>query len=486
MSTLMNSERNSASSGVKGSITDRSPGRVPMLPPITRHRKHLRAAFHAIRPLLDFKQITKNLPMHLENARWRNVPCKAERMASLYDQFRRLTADLQNLEAERNKLAKLNIGCHEVEMRQQAVELKAKASAIKTELGAIEDEMLKEALAIPNHTHPDSPRGGPECNEQIRSFGPTVDPLRTAVDHIELGKRLGILDFEAGARVAGAQQYFLKDQGALLELALIQYAINICLNRGFRLMFTPDMAYASFVQACGFNPRSGDTALPIYTVHQEEKDSSSADGHRRALVGTAEVAIAAHYANQIIDLSKETLPIKVVAFSHCFRPEVGHHGAESRGLYRVHQFSKVEMFAITDDSILSSGQQFNEIIDVQKDILEGLGLSCRVLNMATEELGTSAYCKYDIEAWFPVGRRWGELTSASNCTDFQSRRLAIRTREGPGKPTRFPFTLNGTAAAIPRLIQAILENFQEEDGSVRIPETLHPFMLDGSERITKR
>lgn len=493
MSILTNSARNSASSGVNESIEAgglRSPGVA--CPPSNRMPVWLGArlaqlrAFHAVRPLIDFKQIVRELPMHVENARLRNMDCKAEHVAILYDRFRSLTQELQQLEEDRNKLARLHTSSTEDHSRQKAVEMKAKAAALSAELGKLEAEMLEEAISIPNQTHPDSPRGSPEANKEVVRFGPPIDPQKDAIDHVELGKRLGILDFEAGARVAGAQHYFLKDQGALLELALIQYAISTCMKRGFRLMFTPDMSYSSYIQACGFNPRNGDSALPIYTVQQEEKDDARPESHKRALVGTAEVAIAAHYADTIIDVTKQPLPIKVVAFSHCFRPEVGHHGAESRGLYRVHQFSKVEMFAITAGSPEASQQQFDELVSIQKEILGGLGLSCRILNMATEELGASAYCKYDIEAWFPFGRRWGELTSASSCTDFQSRRLAIRIKDGPGRPTRFPHTLNGTAAAIPRLIQAIMENYQEADGTVRIPDALHPFMLDGSKRITKR
>lgn len=410
------------------------------------------------------------------------MPCLADSIVQLYSRFKDLTSESQKLEAERNQLSKT---VHPtLENRETVKNFKKRLSVLHDQLRLTESHLIDAGLSLPNTSHQASPIGGPDQNAEICKFGPAIAAGKTVVDHLALGKSLDILDFEVGAKVAGSQQYFLKNQGALLEIALMQYAIKTCLASGFKLMLPPDMAYTSFVRACGFNPRNADAALPIYTVHQEEKDENAVMASKRALVGTAEVPLAAYYSDRILDLQQ--LPIKIVGFGHCFRPEIGHHGSESRGLYRVHQFSKVEMFAITESSLESSERMFDEIVEVQKKILGELGVACRVLNMATEELGASAHYKYDMEAWFPAGQRWGELTSASNCTDFQSRRLAIRYRAGPGKPNLFPHSLNGTACAIPRVIQAILENHQSPCGTfIDIPPVLHPFMLDGSKRITK-
>ncbi len=430
----------------------------------------LRRSSSWIRPRLDFKQICRDKEIHRLNELNRIVTSKIDVVVERYEEFRHLTNEIQSLEHERKTLAK------NIDVRDKAVEVKERLSLLNEKLRVVEDELFSAAISLPNQTDPNSPIGGPEDNQEIERFGPDINLKNSVTDHVLLGKKLGILDFEAGAKVAGSQQYFLKNQGALLELALLQYSIKKCIDRGFSLMLPPDTAYTSIVKACGFSPRSSDGALPVYSIRKDEEPESSSG---KALIGTAEIPIAGYYSDSIID----RLPIKIVGFSHCFRPEVGHHTAESRGLYRVHQFSKVELFTLTENSLISSQSIFDEIIDLQKDILSGIDLPCRILNMATGELGASAYRKYDIEAWFPFRKGWGELTSASNCTDFQSRRLAIRYRLAAGQPLAFPHTLNGTACAIPRVIQAILETHQDTHGNVKIPEALQPFMFDGSSLI---
>lgn len=435
-----------------------------------------RRPFHRFlaRPQLDFKQMCREPEVHRANAASRNVAVPIDELVPLYRSFRELTAQAQALEGERNRLSRTGHGGDLERVKESVLHLKSRLAEVHERIGAIEDRLYEIGVSVPNSTHPETPVGTAALNRELLRFGPPVDREAACLDHVELGRRLDILDFEAGAKVSGSQHYFLKNQGALLELALTQYAISVCLKHGFKLVLPPDTAYAGFVRACGFSPRAAGGALPIYTVQQEEKD---AGGHaKKALVGTAEIPLAGYHADQVLDAS--ALPLKTVALGHCFRPEVGHHGAESRGLYRVHQFSKVEMFALSRPE--HSQQQFDEIVRVQREILEGLGLSCRVLNMATEELGASAHCKYDIEAWFPGRKGWGELTSASNCTDFQTRRLWTRYREGPGRPLAHPHSLNGTACAVPRTIQAILENNQQPDGSVAIPQALRRFMLDSS------
>jgi seryl-tRNA synthetase len=429
----------------------------------------------SLKPRLDYKRICKDYELHRVNAKERKMPCHIDTIKESYEEFCELISRIQNLERSRNELASNRDGAR---LKEEGIKLKEETASLRKRLTEIETILDEASMCLPNTTHPDSPFGME--NKVVELFGPAIDKTKGCIDHLELGKRLNIVDFEAGARVAGSHNYFLRNQGALLEFALIQYALKICLSHGFKLVLPPDMALAKYVPACGFSPRRKDAPLPIYSVFPDE-DPDSTRMDRLALVGTAEIPLAAQCADQV--LSASDLPLKSVAVGHCFRPETGHHGLESRGLYRVHQFTKVEMFIVCPDDLKASQRHFDEIVQIQKEVLSGLGLSCRVLNMAREELGASAYSKFDIEAWFPGRKDFGEVTSASNCTDFQSRRLNLRYRTSADKRLLFPHTLNGTACAVPRVIQAIIENCQQSDGTIQIPQALHPFMLDDSKMI---
>ena len=429
-----------------------------------------------LKPFLDLKRVVQAPESHRLNAKHRNMPCQIDAVLDLHHTFKELSRKLQLVEEERNRIAKKMDG----KFIERAKELKNDATILADQLAKVESDLYENASEIPNSIHPETPLGDPTHNKLVKTFGPVIRPGRNIMDHVELGRRLDIIDFISGTNIAGSRQYFLKGKGALLELALIQFAIQTCIKHGFQFMITPDMAYNHIVKACGFNPRNADGALPIHSVHQEESENVQGATHpKKALVGTAEIPLAGYFIDKLI--SAKMLPIRLVGLSHCFRPETGHHGAESRGLYRVHQFTKVEMFVLSNPE--QSQEEFDRTVSIQEEILEQLGLSCRVLNMASEELGSSAYNKYDIEGWFPGRDGWGELTSASNCTDFQTRRLGIRYRDGNSKNWIFPHTLNGTACAVPRIIQAIIENMQDSSGTIQLPSCLIQFMLDGSESI---
>ncbi|MEK7500860.1 MAG: serine--tRNA ligase, partial [Patescibacteria group bacterium] len=278
-------------------------------------------------------------------------------------------------------------------------------------------------------------------------------------DHLELGERLDILDFEAGAKVAGSQFYYLKNEGALLELALINYAVNLLAAEGFKPLFTPDLAKARFYLGTGYMPR-GDEAQ-IYEVKDENL----------GLIATAEVTLAGYHADEVLD--EKLLPLKYAGLSHCFRREAGAYGKYSKGLYRVHQFTKVEMFCYTkpEDSLATH----EELLKLEEKIFKGLGIPYRVIEIPAGDLGAQAAKKYDLEAWLPGRGDWGEITSASNTTDYQSRNLNIKYRKSSGE-TDFVHTLNGTAIAASRAIIAILENYQRADGSVAVPEVLQKWL----------
>ncbi len=291
------------------------------------------------------------------------------------------------------------------------------------------------------------------------------------LDHVELSEKLDLVDFEGGARVAGHGFYFLKNEAVLLELALQRYALEVLLAEGFTPMTTPDLARNEVLEGIGFIPRGPETQ--IYSIEQSDL----------SLVATAEITLGGLLAGQTIDA--EALPLKFCGISHCFRTEAGAHGRATRGLFRVHQFTKIEMFAYTLPD--RSDAMLDYLRGLECRLFDGLGVPYRVVDTATGDLGGPAYRKFDLEAWMP-GRgeagEFGEVTSTSNCTDYQARRLNIRYKVKGEKGTHLVHTLNGTAIAVSRALIAILENYQQADGSVVIPEVLRGFV--GKERIEGR
>jgi seryl-tRNA synthetase len=391
-------------------------------------------------------------------------------------------------------------GAKDVPVKQDII---AQAKGLKTELAAIEaqetqlqEEIESLAQDLPNLSSTYTPVGTePEVvghiNEQLSAANSPSD--RVWKSHVDIGQELGILDFSGSAQTSGWGWYFLIGDGAMLEQALVQYALSVARRRGWKAVAPPSLVYSHIASACGFQPRDQNGEQQIYAIEQSEKDKSKP---QLALAGTAEIPLAGMKANQTIEDTQ--LPLKTVGVSRCYRAEAGARGADTKGLYRVHEFTKVEMFAWTlpdntgDDHFASSNPAnsetiFEEMLSIQKEILEALGLHCRILEMPTTDLGASATRKRDIEAFFPSRRDkdegWGEVTSTSMCTDYQSRRLHTRTRIN-GK-LEFPHTLNGTALAVPRVLAAILENhWNEQDGTVTIPEVLRPFM-GGQEKMQK-
>ena len=331
---------------------------------------------------------------------------------------------------------------------------------------------LSMSLTFPpkRFPHPDAPVGvGDEANVELfrgRALPAQFDfPVR---DHLELAEKLDLVDLEAGARVAGHGFYFLKNEAVLLELALQRYALDVIMRDGFIPTTTPDLARNEILQGIGFIPRGPETQ--IYSV--ENSDLS--------LVATAEITLGGMLSGVVLDA--EDLPLKVCGISHCFRTEAGAAGKATRGIFRVHQFTKVEMFAFTLPD--QSDAMLEHLRDLECRIFDGLGIPYRVIDTATGELGGPAYRKFDLEAWMPGRGEFGEVTSTSNCTDYQARRLNIRYKVKGEKGTHFVHTLNGTAIAVARALVAILENYQQADGSVLVPEALRAWV--GKDRILPR
>ncbi|CAG8464806.1 6418_t:CDS:2 [Acaulospora colombiana] len=383
---------------------------------------------------------------------------------------------------------------------------------MEVELNRIEEEMLTEGLKIPNDTHEDVRVGGEEVSKVVKivgtPLGEPLEPSDSAIssatqldsvankkikDHVAIAKKFDLIDFEAASIVTGTSWYYLRNAGALLELALIQYAMQKLINKGYTPVITPDVVRTEFSNACGFQPRNDELSQNYFVSTSAHISSEDSAPYQRALSATAEIPLAGIYAGRI--LSESQLPIRMVGFGRAFRAEAGARGQDTKGLYRVHQFSKVEIFCLTRPE--ESGAILDEIVDIQEEIFRELGLCFRILDMPTHELGASAYRKYDVEAWMPGRGRWGEISSASNCTDYQSRRLNIRYKPSTSSSeeqinndlndiarqkiqqtphTEFVHTLNGTAIAVPRMIIAILESFQRDDGKVKIPEVLRNWM----------
>jgi len=422
--------------------------------------------------MLDVKFIRENLKAVKENVHARSVGnADPDAVLSLNQRRVELIQQVEGLRKERNENAQKMKGQRPQEERAPLIargkELKEELASLEVELGTVENDLNRELKNIPNMTHPDVPIGGEEDAKELERMGELPEFDFEPKDHLALGKELDLIDFESAADLSGSRFYFLKNEAALLELALINYAMTVTTRYGYAPHLTPDLARPAILEAIGFNPRGEETQ--VYNV----------EGHDLCLIGTAEITLGGMLAGKIV--RKEELPIRLGGFSHCFRTEAGTHGRESRGLYRVHQFSKVEMFAFTTPE--GSEELHTEMLEIEKEIYNGLEVPFRVVETATSDLGAPAYRKFDIEAWMPSRNNYGEVTSTSNCTEYQSRKLNIRYRNDENQ-TQFVHTLNGTAVAVPRAIIAILENHQNPDGSVTIPKALRPFMGE-RERIGK-
>jgi seryl-tRNA synthetase len=411
--------------------------------------------------------------------------CLAEREEDIRESCRRrgATVDLDAAIAAQREVQSLTTQLNQANQRRNAHQAAGKRKLapeereahvtegrrLKQEVGALEarlggaQQALAEALApIPNFVHPDVPAGGEQEFRELRRVG---EPTRFDFEpenHLAIAERLSLVDFEGGAKVAGPKFYFLKNEAVLLELALQRFALDVLLEEGFVPHQTPDLARRGIVDALAFSPRGPETQ--IYSVEGTDLD----------LIGTAEITLGGLYADTLFD--EDDLPIKLAGVSHCFRTEAGSAGRESRGLYRVHQFTKVEMFAFTRPE--DSEAMHDELLRIEERIYQSLELPYRVIDIAAGDLGAPAYRKYDIEAWLPCrgeGGDYGEVTSTSNCTDFQARRLKTRFRRKGTKRNELVHTLNGTAIAVSRTLVALLENHQRGDGRVAIPAALQPY-----------
>ncbi len=367
------------------------------------------------------------------------------------------------LRSEQKSLGKLipkATGDEKAELLKRAGELSAAVKAADAEQNEAAEEAQRLLLQIGNIVHPDVPRGGEDDFVVLETVGTPRDFAAEGFeprDHLELGQTLGAIDVERGAKVSGSRFYYLTGVGALLELALVNAAIAQATAAGFTPMLTPALVKPRAMEGTGF---LGQAAQDVYRLDNDDL----------YLVGTSEVPLAAYHMDEIIDADQ--LPLRYAGFSPCFRREAGTYGKDTRGIFRVHQFDKVEMFSYIAPE--DAEAEHARLLEWEKQWLTSLELPFQVIDTATGDLGSSASRKFDCEAWIPTQGKYRELTSTSNCNEFQSRRLSVRMRDGKNvKPLA---TLNGTLCAVPRTIVALLENHQQADGSVRVPEVLRPYL----------
>ncbi len=424
--------------------------------------------------MLDRKFIVENVDAVRKNCADRGMEADVDRFVELDTLCREKSTSAQDLNRQANEVAKTIGKAKTDEEREQRKnegrELRAKKDAMQAEHDTLLAELSLIQRMIPNMAHADAPIGvDDKANlEIIRGKHAPREFDFKPLDHVELAEKHDLIDFEAGAKTTGAGFYFLKNEAVLLELALQQFVIHKLVGEGFVATTTPDLARQEILEGIGFNPRGNETQ--IYSV----------DNTDLCLVATAEITLGGFLSGETVEDTQ--LPMKMCGISHCFRTEAGAAGRASRGLYRVHQFTKVEMFAFTLPDQSDAMLEYFRGLECQ--IFDELGIPYRVVDTSTGDLGAPAYRKYDLEAWMPGrgdGGEWGEVTSTSNCTDYQARRLNVRYKVKDKKGTHFVHTLNGTAMALSRGIISVMENYQQADGSIEIPEVLRPWM--GKDKI---
>jgi len=417
--------------------------------------------------MIDIKALRENPDVMKENIILRNLdPEKynVDYILELDSKRRELQKELDNLRSLRNKISQeigKKVGQEKENLIKEAKEIKEKIEKIEEEFKNIEKELYQRLWQLPNFLSPKAPRGKDENdNIEIKRWGEIKKFNFTPKDHLDLGIMNDLLDFERGSKVTGSNFYYLKNEAVILEFALMQMVIDTLVPEGFKIFITPDLAKMEIIDGIGFQPRGPEAQ--IYRIENFDL----------GLIATAEITLGGYHKDEILD--ELDLPLKYLGFSHCFRTEAGAYGRYNRGLYRVHQFSKAEIFIICRPE--DSEDMHEYILGLEEKIFQKLEIPYRVLDICSGDLGAPAARKFDIEAWMPGRGDFGEVTSCSNCTDYQARRLNIRFRRVTGE-VEYVHMLNGTAIAISRTLIAIFENYQQEDGSILIPKALQPYTL---------
>lgn len=409
------------------------------------------------------KFIRENLDLVERSAKEKGYKIEIKEILDLDEKRKKELAKVEALRQKRNEIAsKMKGGKPELDLIEAGKAVKREL-AEKEEVLAKVDAELKAALkVVPNIIFDDVPLGGEEDSVEVKHWG---ENHAAGVDHLDYAMSRDWVDFERGAKVAGAKFYYLKGELALLENALLQYGLSKVLEHGFTYMTVPDMVSSRVLEGCGFNPRSS-----------EQSDEYYIEGEDLALIATAEMPLTGYHMDEIIDEDK--LPLFYAGYSACFRKEAGTYGKYTRGLFRVHQFNKLEMYVFCLPE--QSKEMHEKILAIEEDIWQGLGVPYHVVNIAAGDLGAPAAKKYDMEYWSPVNQKYQEITSCSNCTDFQARACNVRVRRKDGA-VEFVHTLNGTAIPLARALVVMLENYAKEGGKLKVPEVLRPYLNNREE-----
>lgn len=399
-----------------------------------------------------------------ENARAKGYTVNIEELLRVDSSRRELQGRTETLREKRNEIAKRMKGDRPSdELIAEGREIKEQLVALEAELKVADGELQSLLGAVPNMILTDVPLGGEEDSVELKAWGETKTG---AIDHLDFAQKRDWVDFERGAKVAGAKFYFLKGDLALLENAVTQFALDYVTKKGFSFMTVPHMVNSRVATGTGFTPRTSD-----------QNDEYHIEGEDLSLIATSEMSLTGYHADEILDEDK--LPLMYAGLSVCYRKEAGTYGKHTRGLFRVHQFNKLEMYALTlpEDSL----RMHERIREIEEEIWQALEIPYHIITIASGDLGAPAAKKYDLEYWSPVDGMYRELTSCSNCTDFQARNLNIRVRRKDGR-VEMVHTLNGTAVSLARSLVALIEHHQTEDGKLRIPEVLRPY-LGGREEL---
>ena len=409
--------------------------------------------------MLDIRYIRENADRVQESAKNKGYnDVSIARLLDTDEQRRQLQQQVDELRTQRNEIAsQMKGGKPAPELIEQGRALKEELAKLENDLRDVEADFQAQMDAVPNVTLDDVPLGGEVDSVEIKTWG---NKRQSAEDHLDFATGRGWLDFERGAKVAGTKFYYIKGDLMLLENAIYQYALNLLISKGFTPMTVPHMVSGRVARGSGFAPKS-----------HKESNEYFIDGEDTMLIGTAEAPLTGFHADEIID--EKDLPLLYTGYSPCYRKEAGAAGKFSRGLFRVHQFNKLEMYIFCTPE--QSVQMHERILSIEEEIWQNLGVPYHVVNIAAGDLGAPAAKKYDIEYWSPVDNQYRELTSCSNCTDFQARNLNIRVRRSDGS-LQVLHTLNGTAVSLARSLVAIIENYQTDDGKLRVPEVLRPYM----------
>ena len=414
--------------------------------------------------MLDIRFIRENPDLVAEKSTSKGYKVDVQRLLAVDEERRDLQTQVDVLRAKRNEIAsKMKGGKPEQALVDEGKQLKIQLAERETYLAGVEKEFNELLWQIPNTTSDDVPEGGEEDGVEIKKWG---DQKTGAVDHLDYATKRDWVDFERGAKVAGTKFYYLKGDLALLENAITQFALDFVTKKGFTFMTVPHMVNSRMAAGAGFAPR-GSLDSNEYFV----------EGEDLTLIGTAEAPLTGYHADEIID--EEKLPLLYAGLSPCYRKEAGTYGKHTRGLFRVHQFNKLEMYAFTLPE--ASIDMHEQILAIEEELWQAIGIPYHVINIAAGDLGAPAAKKYDIEYWSPVDEKYRELTSCSNCTDFQARNLNIRVRRKDGS-IQTVHTLNGTAVSLARSLVCVIEHYQNEDGTLTVPEVLRPY-LGGRETL---